>query len=118
MKAQELRIGNLIKHDGNIVKIDGIQPKWVWFDDMSSDVMNNIKPLPITAELLVKLDFDHVDELGMWANKNHCIKKCDGLWWIEPFCTNDSDCYIELKYIHQLQNICFALTGVETFYKP
>lgn len=76
----------------------------------------DIDPIRLTEEWLEKFSFEFDQDYGMFGffNKHHVVYKCDdGSFEFHPFCTNDKDCHIKLEYVHQLQNLCFALTGEE-----
>jgi hypothetical protein len=83
-----------------------------------------IQPIPLTEEWLIKLGF--VD--GSYLYKNYKIKAGD--YWNSikfyegEWCYNNDDsdagCYFltTIKYVHQLQNLYFALTNEELTFKP
>lgn len=105
MTATELRIGNLVydtKGEVNTVCVE----TFVKFNQQ-------IKPIPLTEEWLLKFGFDYVDIVGGWCNKNHCIYQLEEGWELHPFCTLDKCLQLKIKYIHQLQNLNFALTSEE-----
>lgn len=72
------------------------------------------EPVPLSPAILEACGFEYIDQVGGWCNKHHVIYGADH-WMIHPFCTNDTDVHIKVEYLHQLQNICFALdpTGTE-----
>lgn len=123
MKSTDLRIGNLITskqwkgahsisgieltEDGFDLKVNGYVHRYepsVYFD---------IEPIPLTEEWLLKLGFEK-EETGIYTEKWFLYKKDDFVlhWrnqypefgWLES---------IEIKYVHQLQNLFYALTGTE-----
>jgi hypothetical protein len=113
MKATELRIGNYIQINGDlsyataslIIAIDELEL--------------TVKPIPLTEEWLK--DFGFIDK----------YKSCNTDWSIYGFTINqqsDEDdegskipqeqifyyqYQYDIKYVHQLQNLYFALTGKE-----
>ena len=120
MKATELRIGNWVKwnyeerSDGNAYPVE--------FGYELDDIKNNpniVKPIPLTEEWLVKFGFEKMDAFGwvkdfitldesvahysfdMWRG-TYSIEKCDM-----------TEIPQEIKHVHQLQNLYFALTGQE-----
>ena len=101
LSANELRIGNFV----NV--------KTIWQDQIYSVSegcvtlranglfpLEVIKPIPLTEEWLLKFDFDKYN-LGFWCSS-------DALY----FEYGDGRS-VEIKYVHSLQNIYFALTGEE-----
>ena len=121
MKANELRIGNIIRYKG--------QPKIVrWVKDDSIGIrkknlqpitisINEIENITLTEGLLLKCGFTrekHGFTIQIGNNLDFVIDLENeltgyGLNW------KDSACY-QFKYInqvHQLQNLYFSLTGEE-----
>jgi len=128
MKIEELRIGNWINTEHGFRKVATIEQNKIGtilkpctmvlqhFD------MSSIKPITLTADLLLKCGFDREerDLFIQFANNFN-------LTWNE---IDDVGCCLEWKeynlfqwgkceYLHQLQNLYFALTGeeltIETF---
>jgi len=143
MKAQELRIGNFVEiltttrdtmiplptgkyGEINRVSLDKVQIKYVFETNTEKHVVfnrsyNTIKPIPLTEEWLVKFGF---------------YKRYGSYIWIKILAGDDTDYPITLQftnnhtamqicrsgigtqcapcsYVHQLQNLYFALTGEE-----
>ena len=128
IKANELRISNYVeyKHLNNDVlygydtvtsiDLNGISLSCRKYTVMTIDC---IKPIPLTEELLLKCGFIS------WSFKRSyiSIKKDTNLYTL-VYDLIKSECYLdldftfmtldnEIKYLHQLQNLYFALTGTE-----
>jgi hypothetical protein len=130
MKANELRIGNLVKDSGGkILKIDWFErdkvcQRMTLMIEVNHPLMTNevrplterfefIEPIPLTEEWLVKFGFKFTKNGSDIWYKEYCFIEFDKL----------IKCYIEegrgiiclehIKYVHQLQNLYFALTGEE-----
>lgn len=121
MKEQELRIGNYVKVDGdsNIyticsiheggslkVKIPGYEPE--------SSGIRKINPIPLTEQWLI--------DFGLLKKPNHKCFHIKGMDFHIPIMSGgyydneyglDEENRITLFYVHQLQNLYFALTGEE-----
>jgi hypothetical protein len=113
MKAQDLRIGNNIFHRNKAITVNWQELKWIQEEN------NNFQPIPITEEILLKCGFisggakqwlfitlDKKDECYLYFNplgKGIAIDQ-NGI---------EFSFEIELNYLHQLQNIFFALTNEE-----
>ena len=125
MKANELRIGNFLQSDTNIIKIVGVVKKDIYYYHNKKNLyvleLNNFKPIPLTEEWLLRLGFDISSssgyniknngiEIDIWFNDDGLIND------IQISSTNISGAYPNIKhfqYVHQLQNLYFALTNEE-----
>lgn len=114
MNAKELRIGNITKQ-GVVVEINRSDKDSfrVWdVVNLKSSYNNNVEPIPLTEEWLIKFGFskespDNEDDFNYWELKD-----------VEFTDYEDGDFEINqtgfvFKYVHQLQNLYFALTGEE-----
>ena len=117
MKAIELRIGNSIIYNGGlpedvdeitIVEIADI----VWLQQNNYEFNKYHKPIPLTEEWLLRFGFER--------NDNYKIKEfVRGDMIIYTYNKVNKEVYygicveVKIKYIHQLQNLYFALTGRE-----
>jgi len=112
MKASELRIGNL-------VKINGIELA------LTSDLFCLVvdgqtappEPIPLTEELLLKFGFSKSNDYLYLEFKNGNISFNDELkngvsLCVGEYCTRGSE-FDNIIYVHQLQNLYFALTNDE-----
>jgi hypothetical protein len=100
MEARELRIGNLlITSSGTIVEVTESTIRGVRLNYL------DIKPIPLTEEWLLKFGFE--DDNAFFKNRITLYKQ-DGIFW----CDLLWDC-IDVNYVHQLQNLYYALTGEE-----
>jgi hypothetical protein len=118
MKAEELRIGNYYNKNGEIEQITPNDIIEVWESERIW-----CKPIPLTEEWLLKFGFEkrskekeffieHFYILGYTVVNRSQWKKDMSL---EGFGINQCDNYIpvDLKHVHQLQNLYFALTNEE-----
>lgn len=111
MKANELRIGNWLQRlDGSFFQCTPNDILIIYQWDGSESLLP--KPIPITEELLLKCGFE----------KKHTDVFIKGIYDLEPlfsdsdewdFCIYEKETNTKLKYLHQLQNLYFALTGKE-----
>ena len=112
MKAKDLRIGNYVNDfKGDVKQLNEITGVFeiagVRFEsEMNLPITLHISPIPLTEEWLEKLGFE---------------KALNG-WWDESenWCCNNNDFYLGAKmflakvdYVHQLQNLYFALNQKE-----
>jgi hypothetical protein len=114
MKASELRIGNLFieKYRHQIIKVETLNNRNIYF---SGEFIGEwqAEPIPLNEEWLLKFGFEWCNEAAGYFDNLHAVYLMYPNVQFHPFCTNDKDCWIELQYVHQLQNLCFALTGKE-----
>ena len=73
------------------------------------------EPIPLTEEWLVKFGFEEIDgfltlDLGSFSGARFIFWYGDVL---NLFCKSDMMLSKQIKYVHQLQNLYFALTGEE-----
>jgi hypothetical protein len=85
------------------------------------DVINNYTPIPLTDEWLLKFGFEDWGKDAEGIRKFVLHNAIDGTSDFEVtfehrvFASIDGDCccWSKLLYVHQLQNLYFALTGEE-----
>lgn len=111
MKATELRIGNWVHYNS----FDGVVCSSDLFDIDKGII--KAKPIPLTEEWLERFGFRlpahswigdkfHLSEYGKGS------KYPNGGIWVVAMNKNNA-IITEIKYVHSLQNLYFALTGEE-----
>jgi hypothetical protein len=124
MKANELRIGNwYYTNDGKPEQIDGHGISQFQDGEVLGEVNDFIKPIPLTEEWLLRFGFtkgytkwgynipdwmfDITAFIGIGLNGNK--------QWFNLYCVNGETKQViqSIYYVHQLQNLYFALTGQE-----
>lgn len=128
--ARELRIGNLVNGITLGKKIpvvvegihkNGINPHVDSLGELDVDwYFDRIEPIPLSPEILEKCGFEennfHSDHWYHVELGPHIIEYDDGTYILEAVSgASVSNCF---KYLHQLQNLYFALTGQELNYNP
>jgi hypothetical protein len=110
MKANELRIGNYVD-----LKHDEYEYESFKFDFDMGWNMEFIHPILLTEEWLLKFGFDLINN-EYHQSRNHELK----LYWtvnknkmIPEFNEKRFVTGYDFKYVHQLQNLYFILTGEE-----
>lgn len=116
MKATELRIGNYIEKSlksGNGRKLYNRLTITDFNHIYENDGSFNYEPIPLTEEIFLKCGFKkdtkgvlvlnkNIYSLILWGGEVSIYLKID-----------ESVLSIEIHYLHQLQNLYFALTGKE-----
>lgn len=127
MKAQDLRIGNIVKYHNddtifNVIGIDDLgirvkneeQETWIEYDCFS--------PIPLNQEWIFALGFikGMSGDISALFHKYYKTERVFNIEKIEDkYYLHYSDKYgmfivgESFKYVHQLQNLYFALTGEE-----
>lgn len=108
MKSTELRIGNKIHQFGIEIFVTGGTLEKLAEIEADGKICIDLTPIPLTEEWLVEfgyiksgnLRFTAKGIIDLYAYKNNVT-------------CSVNDVEIRLKYVHQLQNLFFALTGTE-----
>ena len=114
VRANELRIGNWVRWNYEESSEGNVYP--VEYGYELDDIKNNpniVKPIPLSEEWLLKFGFEKDD--GIWEHE-------ELMWSCEISGDDDSFNFkrlgldlpcIGIFYVHQLQNLYFAITGEE-----
>jgi hypothetical protein len=121
IKANDLRIGNyIINPFGAIITIDEIHKSGVKFKTTIYD-LTHCKPIPLTEEILLKCE-NYNKKYGFSLNETTYLFFNESRGYFYPYLTQDAEfsnlenkcVYLErIKYLHELQNLYFALTNQE-----
>ena len=119
MEAKDLRIGNYIKSLGSERQFI-LEDFSDLFDD--SDPIENYNPIPLTEEWLLRFGFKRTKHKGIYQLIGECFDDLievrlyynDKSIEVLDYCEhNGVHLLTELKHVHQLQNLYFALVGEE-----
>jgi hypothetical protein len=124
MKASELRIGNYYDQFGNEHQVS-----WPTLKTLEEYPKDQVwcKPIPLTEEWLLKLGFHkwgiddmprtisyEKDWIRIFPSNSFCDFVGYGLMHYKPDPDKpDESARVKFEYVHQLQNLYFALTGYE-----
>lgn len=117
MKASELRLGNWVEY-GNYVnlKLIGISELFQILNDGGATVppsnYEGLKPIQITEDWLLRFGFEKVNSSGLKYYNNSKLNIT-----LDFSINYDAGQRVYLKYVHQLQNLYFALTNEELIIK-
>lgn len=98
IQSTELRIGNLVNQKGSFLT-ERVTLELLCRKDVI------LEAIPLTEEWLLKLGFDNFGKRWMEKNLPLDIIKANGFYM--------ANVVNEIKYVHQLQNLYFALTEEE-----
>ena len=113
-QPQELRIGNYVEYNGETIKLDG-SLLCCYIQNELDFPLNKIQ---LTEEILLKFGFEEKSKSKNFYLGNfrfHISKPANHDGFI--FCDGYDVITDKIKYVHQLQNIYFALTGEELTFK-
>ena len=116
MEAKDLRIGSYYHQEGfyklernksriDIPDIDFILNKKTLIFLLTEGELDYITPIPLTEEWLLKFGFKQNKKYKYWEFGKFIID--------QNFTLCDIDIKVTIKYLHQLQNLYFALTEKE-----
>ena len=117
MKAQELRVGNIVKsqYDKKPIVIRGFD-----INDLCEGMDSEcFQPMPLTEEWLLKFGTKKTIENNFeWKDNSLAVYfKPNKKIYFMIATYMDRAPGKEIKYVHQLQNLYFALTGEELILK-
>ena len=123
IKAKELRLGNIVaEKSGFMMFVTAIFENSVYLDfegnegDIWEAEEKELKPIPLTEEILLKAGFYKHSELVGWdwfSKGGVAIKMCplkNGSF-IPVYYNGDG--YMFIEHVHQFQNLIFALKRKE-----
>lgn len=107
MMANELRIGNWVRLKYHDHKFQ-VEAEFIVSVKKGFELC---QPIPLTEDWLLKFGFEHDDPNSFWRK--------DGFFFdlyhlpLDNIIEHDSKVIAHVKYVHQLQNLYYALTGKE-----
>jgi hypothetical protein len=109
INPNELRIGSYVKKGEAIYKIE-------WGSQI--DNSDYFYPIPLTPEILDAAGFENHEDHKDWYFTQNGVKIAR-LASSEYACSNMMDIKVQsFNYVHQLQNLYYALTGSELTLNP
>jgi len=123
----ELRIGNLVGLNNRVVRVESLNEGWSYFGGEQLEIGRQIvllhvlfekaEGIPLTLDWLERCGFEQKevvnsdqDERTFWAHPKMNYYTYDGKKFDAGYGFGDLD---HVKYIHQVQNLFFALAGEE-----
>jgi len=122
MNQNELRIGNLVYHKDNPLpqKVDGLDLYKIQSEYISEYAMpDHFSPIQLDEEWLLKFGFVKSEGLYNRSISDHFYLSVDDKFIVsfmssgEYVTDNEHGDVLSIQYVHQLQNLYFALTGKE-----
>lgn len=127
IESNELRIGNLVIFEGKIYQISSINGdntiRLKCEDEMHENYYNGsigcydiqrIKPIILTKEILLKLGFKNVKNgIGIKIPEGIILASLFTGYPLTIEVYGNRSPLFHIKYVHQLQNLCFDLSAQE-----
>ena len=140
MKTKELRIGNLVRRKGTDIittveevlssRINCFNPT---LSKLSTAQLSNFEPIPLTDELILRFKFHKYKDQSVHPNRywltqgdwgfvidKYFMEQPSWMFGHEYYDSGDDSLdytplwfKYNLRYVHELQNLFFALTGTE-----
>lgn len=113
LTAQELRIGNWYKQD--MINGDYAQITVSDIAELIDDPLDDFyQPIPLTEEWLLKFGFGwSIQHQAHYLYKfDYVIDICNGFCRLIKYKRSGVE-LVSIKYVHQLQNLYYALTNTE-----
>lgn len=125
IEPNSLRIGNLVRGPKGIEKVWDVMCDMV-NTDKGERLYEDLEPLPITDEILLEMGFEEDDSNFWFDMETHHLELRLSSDYYYPIYVQDAEmshedeqrvCLNRVKFIHELQNLFFVLTGKELKYK-
>ena len=121
MESKQLRIGNYIMQSGNVTMVESLSRSIDDWDRTNHKRTMDCEPILLTEEWLLKFGFVHQYKNKIGQDFFECIIDAEFKLYVNLNRMNISlsKKYVgnvyskKLQYVHQLQNLYFALTGEE-----
>ncbi len=118
LSARELRIGNIIIKNGKVHYTNHLTIRDIY--GLSIDDTDTFEPIPLTEEWLLKFGFIKSKLEGYdvhFKYSHHLLHSSITALYNAEFSLSLDNVARGIKYVHQLQNLYFALTGEELTFK-
>jgi hypothetical protein len=114
MRENELRVGVYILYCEEVFQVDADCINMHWGDDLD----DAYRPIPLTKEWLLKFGFEkQIDDYYYFYGYYASFDADLPMWFGQEGCCQKETIKENIKYVHQLQNLYFALTGDELIIK-
>ena len=113
MTPQELSIGNLVRYNGEVVKIEQITKRKIAYHKEENESrmhyarLSEIEPIELTEEIIGKYFIHHGASYIRDMNRAEIYQICNG--WCLSLNNSNYTTYFGtiVKYLHELQNVYY-----------
>ena len=109
IEVRELRVGNYVSNNVEVVKLTDEDLVYL----LIYDNQHKAEPIPLTEKWLIDFGFEKHKANGFWFMKNGICISVLGVIELISWDRQAFKLKNEIKHVHQLQNLYFALTGEE-----
>jgi hypothetical protein len=110
IRENELRVGVYILYCEKVFKVDAECINMHWGDDLD----DAYRPIPLTKEWLLMFGFEkQIDDYYYFYGYYASFDADSPMWFGQEGCCQKETIKENIKYVHQLQNLWFGLTGEE-----
>jgi hypothetical protein len=110
IRENELRVGVYILYCEKVFQVDAECINMHWGDDLD----DAYRPIPLTKEWLLMFGFEkQIDDYYYFYGYYASFDADLPMWFGQEGCCQKETIKENIKYVHQLQNLWFALTGEE-----
>lgn len=122
MRVEELRLGNVIEFEGMYCEVQEIdmQGVMVFIKDTQERVWIDLFqfiPIPLTEEILLKCGFEYIESKKVYKlylpNDNQLLIGFNFQNELKLYYKVFNVDLVDIKYLHQLQNLYWCLCGKE-----
>lgn len=111
--TRELRIGNQLLYKDEVIIVTMLSPNTVYYGDRKLQSIKAVKPILLTTEWLGKFGFEWHCNIHRWRHNETGYLIVESAKGFDSGFGNGDIKMVSLKYVHQLQNIHFSVTGTE-----
>lgn len=136
MEINELRVGNYVSYNGFNLKVYSFENKYprsekrydnvvlvdLLFDGFITEILHEVKGIPLTEEILLNCGFEKINHIcgySFYSFDRKSLKDTNAYMPLDIY-LNPNHAKIanftvkqNVEYVHQLQNLFFAINGKE-----
>lgn len=136
MEINELRVGNYVNYNGLNLEVYSFENKYprsekrydntilvdLLFDGFITAILHEVKGIPLTEEILLNYGFEKINHIcgySFYSFNRKSLKDINAYMplyiYLNPNCAKIADFTVKqnVEYVHQLQNLFFAINGKE-----
>lgn len=117
MDAKELRLGNLVQTFQGVYKVTSIKENEIYICPFLTEepfviFINSVNPIPLTEKFLLKLGFSNIQD-DRFYHEDFDRLYCNISNPLIKYLGNANGILKETNFVHELQNLFYAITSKE-----